>query len=235
MPNTKRQVWSVTAPAMAVPFLAWLAFVWPCGAQPDGRWIIVGEKIFLALWPITAYAIVLGRGRPFVDWRARTHREALPFGALLGLAMASLLFDAMATPLAGIVLDAGDALREKIRTLGILSSYWPWAIAFSVLHSLLEEYYWRWFVFGRLTEVMPEVAAHLCAGLAFGAFHAVAASQFFDVGVSVLMAAFVAVAGIVWSWLYRRQGTLVGCWASHAVADLALFAIAHKAIFGTYL
>ena len=49
----------------------------------------------------------------------------------------------------------------------------------AVVHSLLEEYYWRWFVFGRLRRLVSSPAAILISSLAFMAHHVVVLGRFF--------------------------------------------------------
>ena len=43
----------------------------------------------------------------------------------------------------------------------------------SILHSLLEEYYWRWFIFGELKQYVPLVMAITLSSLAFMAHHVI--------------------------------------------------------------
>ena len=72
--------------------------------------------------------------------------------------------------------------------------------------------------------------AHLIAGLAFASHHTVVLSQFFPMGWAVGFGLAVGLGGMFWSYLYRRQGTLLGCWISHMAADFAIMAIGARAI-----
>jgi membrane protease YdiL (CAAX protease family) len=40
----------------------------------------------------------------------------------------------------------------------------------------------------------------------------------------------VAAGGVIWAVLYRRYGTLLGPWLSHALVDAAIFAIAYQMV-----
>ena len=53
------------------------------------------------------------------------------------------------------------------------------ALFISVFHSLLEEYYWRWFVFGRLERSLPLAAAIGISSLAFMAHHVFVLAYYF--------------------------------------------------------
>ena len=103
-----------------------------------------------------------------------------------------------------------------------------------VAHSLLEEYYWRWFVFGRLRlHVHPSLALVL-AGLAFMAHHVVIIWVYFPGHFWSAVLPFslgVAFGGIVWAWLYERSGSLLGPWLSHLVVDAALMAIGYRLVY----
>ena len=57
--------------------------------------------------------------------------------------------------------------------------FFAMAAFISVLHSLLEEYYWRWFVFGRLERYLPVTAAIAISSLAFMAHHVFVLAYYF--------------------------------------------------------
>ena len=114
--------------------------------------------------------------------------------------------------------------------MNILPYYWWFATFISVFHSLLEEYYWRWFVFGQLHQLVKPVTAHLLAGLAFAAHHVVILSQFFGWGWGFGLGAFVGIGGIIWSIMLIRQKSLIGIWVSHAIVDWGMMAIGYMLI-----
>lgn len=100
----------------------------------------------------------------------------------------------------------------------------------AVPHSLLEEYYWRWFVFGWLTKfVSPKVAMAL-SSLAFMAHHVIVLSVYLQGHFWVAAVPFslcVAGGGIAWAWLYHRSGSLLGPWISHLIVDLSLMVVGY--------
>jgi membrane protease YdiL (CAAX protease family) len=94
---------------------------------------------------------------------------------------------------------------------------------------LLEEYYWRWFVFGQLRRWIPVGAAIAVSSLAFTAHH-VLVLRFYFGGFSLptgILSLAVASGGVFWAWLYQKSGSLYGPWLSHALIDAALFLIAY--------
>jgi membrane protease YdiL (CAAX protease family) len=100
-------------------------------------------------------------------------------------------------------------------------------LGYSVVHSLLEEYYWRWFVFAQLRHRTSLLTAVLVSSLGFMAHHVIVLATYFgwDSPISYLASIGVAVGGAVWALLYERTGSLYGGWLSHCLVDAAIFLI----------
>jgi membrane protease YdiL (CAAX protease family) len=99
-----------------------------------------------------------------------------------------------------------------------------------VLHSLGEEYYWRWFVFGWLKRHVPVNVAIVLAALGFMLHHVVILGVYFPGQFWTLVMPFsicVAVGGGVWSWIYDRTGDLWAPWVSHAIIDAAILGVGY--------
>jgi membrane protease YdiL (CAAX protease family) len=98
---------------------------------------------------------------------------------------------------------------------------------YALVHSFLEEYYWRWFVFGQMREVMPAAAAAVLSSLAFTVHHVIVLAAYLGwwSAATVVCSLAVAVGGLVWAWIYHRSGSLLGPWLSHALADAAIFTV----------
>ena len=107
------------------------------------------------------------------------------------------------------------------------------AAFYSLVHSLLEEYYWRWFVFARLARRIPWGWAAVVSGLAFMSHHVVLLLHYVpDVPGSFWLAVLpmslaVGVGGMVWAWLYQRSQSLYAPWASHCLVDLAIMIVGY--------
>ena len=123
----------------------------------------------------------------------------------------------------------------KVQGFGLNSiwAYAAFATFYSLIHSAMEEYYWRWFVYKRLTRTISDSLAIIISSLGFMAHHVVIMVVFFGL-TSPLAYSFslgVAVGGGVWAWLYGRSGNFVAVWGSHAIVDMALFIIGYDLIF----
>src|SRR5207244_7200054 len=102
------------------------------------------------------------------------------------------------------------------------------AVFLCVFHSFLEEYYWRWFVFGRLRLFLPVAPALVLVSAGFMAHHVVILWVYLPgkVLTGVVPASLaVALGGVMWAWIYERGGSLLAPWLSHTIIDAALFVI----------
>ena len=129
------------------------------------------------------------------------------------------------------VIDA-DTLGERVRQFGMYEHYVLYTLFLSTINSGLEEYYWRWFVFGRLRAKLDMPAAVVLSSLAFAAHHFVALHNF--LGSAALAGLFsfgIAVGGAVWACHYHRTGRLRGVWVSHCIVDVAALSIGYYILF----
>lgn len=108
-------------------------------------------------------------------------------------------------------------------------SYLAMSAGLSVVHSLLEEYYWRGFVYQRALTWLPAPAAMAVASAAFASHHLIVvaryvpADQFWSLAVPATVT--IGATGALWCWLFRRSGSLLATWVSHLVVDAALMGL----------
>jgi membrane protease YdiL (CAAX protease family) len=225
--------------ALTLPTLVtWLYFV-ALADQPTAvqQWAYgVGKVVQFAL-PVLWVWCVVGRGLP--ERRSAPaqvppgRRDLLNVG--LGLAFGLAVMGAMAglyyfcLKPAGLFDGPMLAVREKVASFGVHSaaSYMALAAFYSLGHSLLEEYYWRWFVFGHCCRSLKPATAVLLSSVGFAAHHVLVLGTYFGYGspLTWLFTAGIVIGGAFWAWLYRRSGSLVGPWLSHALVDAAIFVI----------
>jgi len=169
--------------------------------------------------------------RPNLFRRPRT--AGLWVGLFSGLGLVGSLFAVESVLLARPEL-AGlpAAVVQKTASFGIdtPAKYVALALFYSVLHSLLEEYYWRWFLFVRLRRRLPVGVALVLSSLAFTAHHVLVIGQFLGgYGPATWLAALtITGAGMLWAWSYHRSNSLFGAWISHALADAGLMWIGYQ-------
>ena len=153
----------------------------------------------------------------------------LLFVLLVLAAMQALYYGYLKT--SPLLARAPAEIGDKLTGLGIRSPVQFLALAsfYSLLHSLLEEYYWRWFVFGLLSRISSLVLAIGLSSAAFMAHHVLVIGQYFKgFGATTWFFSFcVGIGGAVWAWLFHRSQTLYGPWLSHMLVDAGLMWIGY--------
>jgi len=167
-------------------------------------------------------------GRPKVGVRG------LLFSLLTGLAFIAILLLAWRPILAASPAfeRAPAAVAAKVASFGIDSGakFLLLAVFYSVIHSFLEEYYWRWFVFGHLSRRLSFATAAVVSALAFTSHHVLVVGHFLGSfgALTFAISLVVTAAGLLWAWLYHRTGHLAGPWLSHALGDAGLMWIGYQ-------
>jgi membrane protease YdiL (CAAX protease family) len=135
-----------------------------------------------------------------------------------------------------IEMDTASRIRSKIEEFNADTPlrYAGLAGFLAVVHSLLEEYYWRWFVFGRLRTLISLPLAIALSSLAFMAHHVIVLSRFFPNEfwtAAVPFSLCIAVGGAFWAWLYNHTGSIYSPWVSHLLVDVAVLGIGYDMVF----
>ena len=214
--------------ALTLPTLVTLVyFVWLKNYSPaiqQGSYAI-GKSIQFLL-PV---AWVWYASRHRIGWRIKTNGLWIPilFGVIAAAAMLALYqwglkgTDRFEGPAAAIQEKvSGMALDSVVRFAAL-------GIFYSLVHSFLEEYYWRWFVFIELRKLCSLPVSILISSIGFMAHHVIVLAIYFG-WTSFLTYFFsfsVGVGGAVWAYCYNRNGSLVGPWISHLLVDAAIFLI----------
>jgi membrane protease YdiL (CAAX protease family) len=223
--------WIAVGPALVIPALGALAYFVLIRDPLTARIAYTATKLFTVAWPMVAWFLILRNPSPALS-PLQQHLSALPLGAGTGLFI-GIAIQVMATgPFREILGASAPAIRAKARLFGVLEHYWLFAATLSMAHSLVEEYYWRWFVYGRLRVLIPGKGAHFAAGAAFALHHIVVASVYFGLGLGMLFGGSTMIGGIIWSSLYARHGTLAGAWLSHVLVDMSLMWCGYRLLFG---
>jgi membrane protease YdiL (CAAX protease family) len=213
----------------AVAWLYFLALARGGGqVNPIQQFTFVAGKCVQFAFPVLFLRAFEGRfprpGRPrFVGLLPGLGFGLAVAGLIVGLYFGGLRHSALLTQTPGQV-------RQKLRELGADSvlGYVLLAVFLCVAHSLLEEYYWRWFVFGRLRKLLPLAPALVLASLAFMAHHVIVLHVYLPgrfLSAVLPLSGGIAVGGAAWAWLYERTGSVWSPWLSHLLVDAAIFGI----------
>lgn len=165
----------------------------------------------------------LKSGRSKSDIRERLalkRTNALP-GLCTGVLMGGIILAGYYLLLRPVIDPSG--VIGKVRSLGLTKHYWIMALVISLWNALFEEYYWRGFIISELRGWSLTVPA-LCVigGVLFGLHHIFVAVPLFAWAVGLLCAAGTMVAGGIWTWMRLRGHSILDCYVSHVLADLAV-------------
>jgi membrane protease YdiL (CAAX protease family) len=218
--------------------LTWVYFVWladdPAILQQASY--SIGKLIqfaFPLVWVVMVQRERLGwqRSRLASD-RRPGHRGwliGLAFGVVIVAAML-LIYHTLLKP-AGLFIEPAQAVNQKVAGLGIdsLAKFAALGVFYATVHSFLEEYYWRWFVFAQLRRLASLPTAICLSSLGFMAHHVLVLGQFFgwSSAATYLFSLAIAIGGAFWAWLYARSGSLVGPWLSHLLIDAGIFLVGY--------
>ncbi len=127
-----------------------------------------------------------------------------------------------------------NLVRDRLQTVADIDrqAFILGGAYFILINALIEEYFWRWFVYSRCEELLAREIAVPLSALFFTLHHVVGLAAFTDWRVTLIGSLGVFVAGVVWSEYYRRYRSIWSNYFSHAIADLALHIVAWQVFFG---
>ncbi|MCP4450111.1 MAG: CPBP family intramembrane metalloprotease [Planctomycetes bacterium] len=212
---------------LPVPSLGvWAGMIaWPDQGLGNGLFFLA--KAWLFAFPLIWR---LGIEKRPISWSRPTQGG---FGLAIGLAVAISAFIVVAYMTVGkVLIDPKDIQAMGADTgLDRRSTYLVGALYWVTVNSVLEEYVWRWFVVEKLEDFLGSKTAIVCSALGFTLHHIVAMQIFLTPVVVVLAATGVFVGGAVWSWCFVRYRSIWPGYVSHAIVDVAVFAVGYHLLF----
>ncbi|MBX7103113.1 MAG: CPBP family intramembrane metalloprotease [Gemmataceae bacterium] len=228
--------WLILVVAMTLPAcLGYTYFVALGGGGATNSAVRVAyplAKVIQLSIPILAFQLVT---RKKLNPRV-SRRSALIWGICFGVSTAAAIVALSWHWKDTVLADAPVRIRQKVEEFGVgsPSKFIALAAFLSLIHSFLEEYYWRWFVFGALRLSMPFAPAACLSGLAFSAHHLFVLDEylpgrFWTAAVPLNLG--IAIGGVFWAWLYERSGSLRSSWISHALVDAGIMYVGYRLVF----
>lgn len=119
---------------------------------------------------------------------------------------------------------------ESISAMMRDMSYQPRLLIFYFLfmvwgNSLLEEVYWRGYMFHRLRAVSTLPLTIILTAVFYASYHLLMTVPFLGWGKGIFLTSVVLGAGLFWAWLREKTGSIWPAVISHALADLGIFYI----------
>ncbi len=234
--------WLVLAFAMTVPsVMTWVEFTVLPGdgdqTSPMLQWFFALAKILQFAFPVL-YVWLTDRSEVRFD---KPNTRGLGVAAALGLVVSvgALILHFAWLKHTSLMSASGDKLFRWLADyrLATPTGYLLMAVLMAVLHAGLEEYYWRWFVFGWLKRYVPLPWAIGISAAGFMAHHVVILSiyleGYFWEGV-VPFSLLTAIGGAIWAWLYHRSQSLYCVWLSHGLVDFSLMMVGFDLLAGRW-
>lgn len=153
----------------------------------------------------------------------------LGFALVVGTSMFGLYY-LLVQDLPGVRDNTPTMIFQRLQEFGATTppTYFILGFVICVPHALMEEYYWRWFVFGTMRRHVSLPIAIVLSSLGFMLHHIVILGVYFPGNFWLLAMPFsfcVAIGGGVWAWIYERSGSLYGPWLSHCLIDAAILGV----------
>lgn len=221
--SAKKLFYFGVLPALFFQMLgAALYFLWD---SEFSQWIYSATKVALLVWPLF-WLKSFRKSVPASKWKAGS-------GILEGL-LSGLFFSAVMIVFFKLGLSPNlGGIQEKAEAFGLLSPglYIIFAIFFSLIHSGLEEYYWRWFVFNGLQLKFAWLPAAVIGSAAFAGHHFFVLSEFFPFWLTLLLGTGVGLGGFIWCFLYKKYQSLWVPYLSHVLVDAGIMGIGYAILF----
>ncbi|MGH7134699.1 MAG: lysostaphin resistance A-like protein, partial [Pirellulales bacterium] len=215
--------------AIALPTAATLAYMIGLAGHPAARFAYPVSKVVQFSFPV-AWVVLYQRRRIVF---AKPSSAGMAASAALGLSVVAAMFALYygylrASP---AFLGVPEAIGRQMTDFGIasLAGFLLLAGFISLIHSLAEEYYWRWFVFGQLAESLPLAAAITISSVGFMSHHVLVVGKFLHSygAYTWFFSICVAIGGALWAWLYHVTRSLYAIWLSHFMVDAGLMWIGY--------
>ena len=219
---------ALLVPAPTLGALA--AFVISPGTS--GPSIYLAAKVWIGLLPLVWLLRVDREPVSHSPLDRGDRRRGLTIGLLLGLAMGAVILGAWEA-FGRDLLDV-ERLRQVERDAGLTTGtrYIAFSLYIILVNSMLEEYVWRWFVYGKCEVLVGRRAGVVLSALFFTLHHAVTFSVQMDTLPAALASLGVFVAGLCWSGCYSTFRSIWPGYVSHALADVAGLWIGWRILFG---
>ncbi len=232
-PSRYRADQAAVAVAIVLPTLVtWLYFEAVAGSPAASKTAFANGKTSQYASPLV-WEFLVQRQPLRLAWPKRDGLlVGLAFGLAVGAAMLLLYYLVLGPR--GFFAGPAEAVRQKVAEFGVttVAGFAVMGLFYSLVHSLLEEYYWRWFVFGQLHRQIPLWPAVALSSIAFTLHHVLVLARYFGWSspATWLFSAGIVIGGAAWAWLYDRSRSLYGPWLSHLLVDAAIFWIGYKLV-----
>lgn len=119
--------------------------------------------------------------------------------------------------------DFSQIAGSLTENAGVTRDNFLWvSLYISFVNSLLEEFFFRGFLFTNLKKLSSRGFAYFFSAVVFALYHVAMMTGWFGLGLSVLVLAGLAVGGVIFNWLNEKMDCLYVSWLVHMFANFAI-------------
>ncbi len=161
----------------------------------------------------------------FENFELSSLKKHLKKSLFLGLLLASIYFSSFL--IFRNYLDL-EFVKEKLNLLIALDAKKLVFVGayIIVINSLLEEYFWRSFLFAKFKTVAPKVLAYFVPALAFSFHHVMFYYDWFSLPFFITVTFGLVVYSLIMNKIFDYSKDLFSCWLIHSLVDIVQITIA---------
>jgi uncharacterized protein len=220
--------------AMGLPTLAAWSYFELFTSPEEVKSLYSFSKIIQFSLPLISFFWIQKQRRSFLGPTGKEIGYGFLLGALMSLGLIGTYFGLRDQSFMAAV---PALIQEKLIGFGADTplKYLALAVFISAIHSFLEEYYWRWYVYRELNHWVGHAKAVVLSALAFTGHHVIVIKAYLPPEIQSwgiwAFPAFVFAAGVVWSISFGKYQSLWLNWVSHLMADVAILWIGFKLVW----
>lgn len=96
------------------------------------------------------------------------------------------------------------------------------ALYISFINSLLEEFFFRGFIFFNLNKKMPSILSYSLSSFTFSVYHVAILSNWFNPILFMVALISLFIGGLIFNWLNERNENIYNSWLVHMFANFAI-------------
>lgn len=192
------------------------------------------SKIIQFSIPLIVLIFISKKTLQWISPKKRDFILGLGFGFVMGFLLLGTFWYLKSFP---FIQDVAPLIREKLTDFHADTpmKFLFLAIFISVIHSFLEEYYWRWYVHQELRKYFKIPLATFISSLGFMGHHVIVIKAYVPDSISswgiFVFPLFVFFAGVFWALIYEKWKSLWIIWFSHFLADVAILWIGYSLVW----
>ncbi len=145
------------------------------------------------------------------------------FAIFSGLALCAAIFF-LAQVFLEFIRPEAENIYRTLSVLGLTENFLLYSVGIIVLNSLVEEFFWRYSIYGGLKSYFSMPVAAIVSSVGFAGSHMLYFIGLFDsLAIIVFLTVVSFIFGCYWVWLYERTRSVPHVWINHMLVNLPLF------------